>query len=50
MTREIQSIFPDVDLTNLLIIPTCQQADCDLVTTGEKVDTEKDRLLERVRT
>eukprot|EP00775_Hariotina_reticulata_P004124 gene4124-4370_t len=47
MAREIQSVFPDEDLSNLLIVPTCQQADCDLVRTGEKVDTEKDRLLER---
>lgn len=49
MTREVQSVFPDVDLTGMLIVPTCQQADYDLVRTGEKIDTEKDRLLERVR-
>lgn len=33
----------------MLVIPTCQQADVDLVQMGEKVDVEKDRLLERVR-
>lgn len=33
----------------MLIVPTCQQAALDLVKTGEKVDVEKDRLLERVR-
>jgi hypothetical protein len=49
MTREVQSVFPDVDLAGMLIVPTCQQADYDLVRTGEKIDTEKDRLLERVR-
>ena len=48
MSREVQSVFPDVDLTNMLVVPTCQQADYDLVRTGEKIDCEKDRLLERV--
>eukprot|EP00882_Tetradesmus_deserticola_P028637 GHRQ01031906.1.p1 GENE.GHRQ01031906.1~~GHRQ01031906.1.p1 ORF type:complete len:178 (+),score=14.11 GHRQ01031906.1:42-575(+) len=47
MTREIQSVFPDVDLSGMLVVPTCQQADYDLVRTGEKVELEKDRLLER---
>lgn len=49
MAREVQSVFPDVDLSGMLIVPTCQQADYDLVRTGEKVELEKDRLLERVR-
>jgi hypothetical protein len=48
MAREVQSVFPDVDLSGMLIVPTCQQADYDLVRTGEKIDLEKDRLLERV--
>jgi hypothetical protein len=48
MTREIGSIFPGVDTTDMLVVPTCQQAALDLVKTGEKVDVEKDRLLERV--
>jgi hypothetical protein len=48
MSREVQSVFPDVDLSGMLVVPTCQQADYDLVRTGEKIDTEKDRLLERV--
>ncbi len=30
-------------------MPTCQHSDVDLVQMGEKVDLEKDRLLERVR-
>lgn len=47
MAREVQSVFPDVNLSGMLIVPTCQQADYDLVRTGEKIDTEKDRLLER---
>jgi hypothetical protein len=48
MSREVQSVFPDVDLSGMLVVPTCQQADYDLVRTGEKIDNEKDRLLERV--
>lgn len=34
----------------LLVIPTCQHAELDLVQTGENVEEEKDRLLENVRT
>lgn len=49
MAREVRSVFPDVDQAGLLVVPTCQRADYDLVRTGEKIDTEKDRLLERVR-
>lgn len=45
--REVQSVFPKQDLDKLLIVPTCQHADLDLVSTGEKVEGEKDRLLER---
>lgn len=41
-------VFPGVDTSDLLIVPTCQRADLDLVQTGEKIDNEKDRLLERV--
>ncbi len=32
----------------LYVIPTCQRSDIDLVRTGEVVENEKDRLLERV--
>lgn len=38
-----------VQLAGLLVIPTCQHAKMDLVQTGEKVEAEKDRLLENVR-
>ncbi|GAB4816225.1 hypothetical protein N2152v2_003271 [Parachlorella kessleri] len=31
----------------MLVIPTCQHATLDLVQRGEKVEAEKDRLLER---
>lgn len=33
--------------SDLLVVPTCQRADMDLVATGDAVDAEKDRLLER---
>lgn len=36
-------------ITDILIIPTCQRSDIDLVNIGHKVEDEKDRLLERVR-
>ena len=36
-------------LAGMLVIPTCQQAGLDLVQMGERVEGEKDRLLERVR-
>ncbi len=32
----------------MLVVPTCQHATLDLVQRGEKVEEEKDRLLERV--
>jgi hypothetical protein len=41
-------VFPGVDLEKLLIVPTCQHAAMDLVQTGEPVDEEKDKLLEKV--
>ena len=41
-------MFQHVDLSQVLIIPTCQQAGVDLVNTGEKVEQHKDNLLERV--
>ncbi|GBF98898.1 methylmalonic aciduria and homocystinuria type D mitochondrial [Raphidocelis subcapitata] len=31
---------------DMVVVPTCQRAECDLVNTGDKVDEEKDRLLE----
>lgn len=32
----------------MLIIPTCQKSDVNLVEWGQEADVEKDRLLERV--
>jgi hypothetical protein len=49
MAREVASIFVDVDVTDMLVVPTCQRAAQDLVRTGEAIDVEKDFLLERVR-
>jgi hypothetical protein len=45
---QVTGIFPGLSAaTDLLVIPTCQRSDVDLVTTGEAADAEKDRLLER---
>jgi len=43
----VASVFPGVDTARMLLIPTCQRADMDLVARGERVEDEKDRLLER---
>lgn len=45
--REIQAIFPDQDVTDMLIVPTCQKTIVDLVNRGENVEQEKDHCLER---
>ena len=45
---EVASVLPVVDLSKLLIVPTCQRAAMDLVKVGEDVDVEKDKLLEQV--
>eukprot|EP00195_Chlamydomonas_chlamydogama_P015190 CAMPEP_0202889956 /NCGR_PEP_ID=MMETSP1392-20130828/492_1 /ASSEMBLY_ACC=CAM_ASM_000868 /TAXON_ID=225041 /ORGANISM="Chlamydomonas chlamydogama, Strain SAG 11-48b" /LENGTH=136 /DNA_ID=CAMNT_0049573411 /DNA_START=46 /DNA_END=453 /DNA_ORIENTATION=+ len=44
---EILTVFPKVDVSKLLIVPTCQHAAMDLVQVGEPVDVEKDKLLEQ---
>ncbi|GAX79736.1 hypothetical protein CEUSTIGMA_g7177.t1 [Chlamydomonas eustigma] len=46
-STEVSSVLPSADLSKLLIVPTCQRSVMDLVQTGEEVDVEKDRLLER---
>lgn len=45
---DVAAIFPGVDLDRVLVVPTCQRAREDLVTVGEKVEQEKDRLLNTV--
>jgi hypothetical protein len=46
---QLASIFPNMKgAADLLVVPTCQRSEVDLVTTGEKADEEKDRLLESV--
>ena len=48
--REITRIFPDTKMdSTVLAIVTMQNAAMDLVRVGEKVEDEKDRLLENVR-
>ena len=45
--REIQAIFPDLGMEDMLIVPTCQRTDVDLVNFGDHVEKEKDSRLER---
>ncbi|KAL4855255.1 ATP-dependent RNA helicase DDX1 [Chlorella vulgaris] len=44
---DVAALFPTTSLDDMLVIPTCQQAELDLVRMGAKVEEEKDRLLER---
>jgi len=46
MIPDLEKVFPGVDLTEALVIPTFQQCKCDLVANGPEPDAEKDRLLE----
>eukprot|EP00752_Nemacystus_decipiens_P005299 g4807.t1 len=43
--RELRHVFPGVDLDACLAVPTSQKADIELVSFGDTVETEKDRLL-----
>lgn len=47
MVQESAKTSPE-SAAGLYVIPTCQRSDIDLVRTGEVVENEKDRLLERV--
>lgn len=49
LARELNHVFPGVELGACLAVPTSQKARMDLVGMGEKVETEKDRLLNSVR-
>ena len=49
LTKELQYVFPNCDLTNVIAIPTMQFAKSELVNIGDEIEVEKDRLLERVR-
>ena len=45
--RELQFVFPEEDLTDIIAIPTMQNAQMELVQVGDEIEVEKDRLLER---
>ncbi|CAN0518668.1 unnamed protein product, partial [Ectocarpus sp. 12 AP-2014] len=45
LLRELDHVFPGVDLNDCLAIPTNQKAVMDLVAMGDTVETEKDVLL-----
>lgn len=44
--KELQVMFPTVDVSELVAMPTCQKAQFELVNVGPEVEEEKDRLLE----
>ena len=44
--RELRVMFPTIDVSSLVAMPTCQKARNDLVNIGQEIETEKDRLLE----
>lgn len=46
VVRELAVMFPSVDVTDIIAVPTCQQAKMDLVQVGPHIESEKDRLLE----
>ena len=46
--NELKFVFPSVELDNVIVIPTMQCSQEDLVRIGDAVENEKDRLLERV--
>lgn len=48
LIKELQYVFPNCDLTNVIAIPTMQFAKNELVNIGDEIEIEKDRLLERV--
>jgi hypothetical protein len=44
--RELVKMFPTIDCSKVVAVPTCQRATVDLVAMGPLVEAEKDRLLE----
>lgn len=47
--REAAYVFPNQDLTDLVVISTMQKARVELVRIGDEVEEEKDRLILSVR-
>eukprot|EP00039_Didymoeca_costata_P013840 m.216756 g.216756 ORF g.216756 m.216756 type:complete len:491 (+) comp15881_c0_seq9:1318-2790(+) len=45
MKQDLKAVFPEIDIDKLLIIPTFQSCNCDLVAIGVEAESEKDRLL-----
>jgi hypothetical protein len=46
--KELQYVFPNTDIANVIAIPTMQFARNELVNIGDEIEVEKDRLLEKV--
>lgn len=47
--REAQYVFPNIDLKDVIVIHTMQHAATEMVSFGEEVENEKDRLTLTVR-
>lgn len=47
--RDLQRVFPQVDPSRLLVVPTFQPTQHDMVSIGAGVDEEKDDKLDKVR-
>lgn len=50
LRRDFAQVLPDVDLDGMYIVPTSQKSVLDLVNVGADIASEKDALLENVRT
>ena len=44
--EDVRAVFPNVNVDDILIVPTCQRAKEDLVKTGEKVSGWVDDLMD----
>lgn len=49
MTRDLATVFPNMDLSNLLVVPTFQKCHYDMVSWDTEIAKEKDDRLEDVR-
>lgn len=49
MTRDLATVFPNKDLSNLLVVPTFQKCHYDMVSWDTEIAKEKDDRLEDVR-
>jgi len=46
---DLRAVFPGREVETILVVPTCQRGQMDMLNTGPELDRERDRLLEEVR-